>query len=109
MEPSYKKMLWRMSEKQKRAPASQAEKWFLYILLCSDGSLYTGITKDLSRRLKMHQQGRASRYTRTRRPVNLRYQETCEGRTQALVRECKVKAYTKKQKERLIAAVSCCA
>lgn len=78
------------------------ESWSLYILECSDGSFYTGITKDVSRRLKMHQQGKASRYTRTRGPVKLKYEELCGSHTAALVRECQVKAYPKQKKQLLI-------
>ena len=78
------------------------EEWFLYILKCSDGSLYTGITKNLERRIKMHNNGRASYYTRSRRPVSLLYQEKCLSRTQALVRECAIKSFPKKKKQELI-------
>ena len=52
-----------------------AEIWFVYILRCVDGTLYTGITKDLARRCQQHNDGAASRYTRSRRPVKLVYQE----------------------------------
>ena len=83
---------------------TKLEAWFVYILRCCDGSLYTGITNNLARRFKMHNDGKASRYTRTRRPVKLLYQETCQSRTQALVRECAVKEFTKKKKEELIAS-----
>ena len=57
-----------------------AERWFIYILRCADGSLYTGITKDLDRRLEQHNAGTASRYTRGRLPVIIEYQEggTCQ-------------------------------
>ena len=79
------------------------EAWYLYILRCIDGSFYTGITKDLDNRLKKHNDGKASRYTRTRRPVELLYQERCRTRTQALVRECEVKAFPRKKKEELVA------
>jgi putative endonuclease len=78
------------------------DPWHLYILECQDRSFYTGITKDLERRLNEHNQGRASRYTRTRRPVRLCYQEQCSGRAQALVRECQVKALSRAQKEQLV-------
>ena len=99
-------MLGLMSEKEKAAPKRPKNnkvdaKWFLYILLCRDGTFYTGVTKDLSRRLIMHNKGKASRYTRTRRPVELLYQETCLNRTQALIRECEVKALPRKKTERL--------
>ena len=51
------------------------EVWFVYVLRCVDGTLYTGITKDLARRCQQHNDGVASRYTRSRRPVKLVYQE----------------------------------
>jgi len=76
--------------------------WSLYILQCRDGSFYTGITNHLQRRLKMHQDGKASRYTRTRRPVEMLYSETCGDRSRALIRECEVKEWPKKKKEALI-------
>ena len=74
----------------------------MYILQCCDGTFYTGITTDLERRLKMHQAGKASRYTRTRRPVEMLYQEKCGDRTTALVRECEVKEWPRAKKEKLI-------
>ena len=89
--------------KKKRGRRKRAQgNWLLYILRCKDKTLYTGVTNNLERRLKMHGVGKASRYTRTRRPLKLVYQEKCGSRTQALVRECKVKAFPKKKKEQLI-------
>jgi len=76
--------------------------WYLYILRCQSDTFYTGVTKDLKRRLKMHNEGKASRYTRARRPVKLIYYEDCASRATALVREYKVKALTRKGKEKLI-------
>ena len=81
----------------------KAEPWFVYILRCADGSLYTGITNDLPRRLKQHNDGTGARYTRTRRPVTLAYREECRDRSAALVRECAVKAYPRPRKQALIA------
>ena len=101
MRSKYKRMLKRMQEKEGRNVKSK-KPWFLYILKCSDNSFYTGITNDLERRLKMHASGRASHYTRTRGPVELLYQEPCATRTQALVRECAVKALPRKKKEELV-------
>lgn len=95
-------MLKVMEEKEKFSQPP-GESWFLYILRCHDGTLYTGITKDVERRLEMHEKGQAARYTRSRRPVTLRYTEELSGRTEALVRECRVKSLTRKQKEELIA------
>ena len=92
-----------MLEKEKQhSKKGHQGKWFLYILRCKDRSLYTGITKDIERRLKMHNDGKGSRYTRTRRPVRLVYQETFSSRTPALVRECALKALPKKKKEALV-------
>ena len=99
MKAKYKRMLKGM---EKKKPVS--ETWFLYILRCCGNTLYTGITKDIQRRIKMHQEGKASRYTRTRRPVKLLYQEVCKNRTEALIRECAVKAYPSKKKKALIAS-----
>ncbi len=79
-----------------------AERWFVYILRCSDGSLYTGITNDLSRRCEQHNNGTASRYTRSRLPVELVYQEAQDSRSRALKRELAIKAMTRKAKEALI-------
>ncbi len=75
------------------------KKWFLYVLECSDGTLYTGITNDLGRRLELHNSGRASRYTRGRRPVTLIYQEPCRNKSYALKKEYAVKALTRSEKE----------
>ena len=106
MDLKYKKMIRGMQKKEKiRRRKKRAEEWFLYILKCADGTFYTGVTKDMKRRLKMHNAGKASRYTRTRRPVECLYQEFCGSRAQALVRECEVKSFPRKKKEELIAGV----
>ena len=80
--------------------------WQLYILRCGDGSLYTGITVDLEKRLTMHRNGTGAKYTRGRGPVELVYRETCENHTAALKREIAVKKLTRQQKEQLIKGVS---
>ncbi len=89
---------------QKKRRRKKSEPWFLYILECSDGSFYTGVTKDVDRRLSEHNAGKASKYTRLRLPVRLRYTEKCAGRTEALVRECQVKALPRAKKEALVSA-----
>ena len=108
MNPKYKHMLRVMEAKEKksRQRKRRGDAWFLYILKCRDGKLYTGIAKDLQRRFKMHQAGKASRFTRTRLPVKLLYQEQCVSRTAALVRECAVKALPRKKKQALISSSS---
>ena len=79
-------------------------KWFVYIMRCADGSLYTGITKDLPRRLEQHNIGTASRFTRSRLPVVLVYQEAQASRSLALKRELAIKALSRQAKESLIQA-----
>ena len=76
--------------------------WVLYILECGDGTLYTGITDDLSRRLKAHASGKGAKYTRGRGPLKLRYREICESHSAALRREIAVKRLTRPQKLALI-------
>ena len=79
-----------------------AKTWFVYLLRCRDQSLYTGITNDLPRRVRQHAAGTASRYTRSRLPVELVYHETQATRSQALKRELAIKSYSKRDKERLV-------
>jgi predicted GIY-YIG superfamily endonuclease len=76
--------------------------WLLYILKCSDGSLYTGITNNMSRRLKQHNDGTASRYTRSRLPVRIAFQERCPNRSAALKKEYSIKQLSKKRKKEYI-------
>ena len=77
--------------------------YFCYLLRCRDGSLYTGWTTDLDRRLKAHNSGRGARYTRSRRPVELVYRESFPTRHEAMHRECEIKRMTREEKLRLIA------
>ncbi len=82
-----------------------AADWFVYILRCSDGSLYTGIARDLRRRLAEHNAGpRGARYTRSRRPVTLVYSEAAASRSAALKREIALKRLSPAAKRRLIDA-----
>ena len=82
-----------------------ADRWFIYILRCADGSLYTGITIDLSRRLEQHNAGTASRYTRSRLPVTLVHLEEPAAKGMALKRELAIKSLSRKAKEALIQSV----
>ena len=77
-------------------------KYFVYILQCSDNSLYTGITNNLEKRLKMHNDKKASKYTRGRTPVKMVYFEEHIDKGSALKREYEIKQLTKDQKEKLI-------
>ena len=76
--------------------------WYLYILRCRDGSLYTGITDDVQRRLAAHKSGKGAKYTRGRGPLELVYSETCGSHSDALKRELAIKALTKTEKLKLI-------
>lgn len=78
--------------------------WYLYILRCGDGTLYTGITTDVDRRLEAHQSGRGAKYTRGRGPLTVVYQEACGTHSDALKRELAVKRLTREQKEALMKA-----
>jgi predicted GIY-YIG superfamily endonuclease len=76
--------------------------WTVYILRCGDGSLYTGIAKDVQARVKQHGEGRGATYTRTRLPVKLLYQQERLTRSEALVREAQIKAMPRSKKEEII-------
>ena len=76
--------------------------WRVYIIECSDGSLYTGITNDLDRRITAHNDGRGAKYTKSRRPVRLRYSEPAADRKNASQREYAIKSLRKTEKMRLI-------
>lgn len=82
--------------------AASHHGWWVYLLRCSDGTLYTGITIDPQRRLEQHNAGVASRYTRGRRPVQLVYQEWQPGHRDALRREARIKALSRRSKEQLL-------
>ena len=78
------------------------DKWYVYILRCGDGTLYTGITTDVPRRLQMHRSGRGAKYTRGRQPLELAYTEVCDDHSQALKREWQIKQLPRAEKEKLI-------
>lgn len=103
MKPVYKRMLDSMRLKEsRRRKHTPKDPWVLYILKCNDGTLYTGIAKDLQKRFQTHNSGKGAKYTRTRLPLELLYQEACKNRTQALIREYAVKSLSRKKKETLI-------
>lgn len=76
--------------------------WQLYILRCGDGTLYTGITDNLPRRLKAHRSGKGAKYTRGRGPLELVYREDCPDKSSALRREIAVKKLSRQEKLSLI-------
>ena len=77
--------------------------WYVYILRCGDGTLYTGITDNVSRRLAAHRSGKGAKYTRGRGPLKLVYQEQVPDKSAALRREYQIKQLPKQEKEDLIA------
>ena len=95
MESKYLKMIRGMKGKGKK-------DWAVYILRCGDGSLYTGIAKDVQVRLKQHSEGRGATYTRTRLPVTLLYQQQGLTHSEALIREAQIKAMPRSKKQEII-------
>ena len=82
--------------------------WIVYILRCADDSFYTGIAKDLTRRLKQHNAGKASKYTRSRLPVSVEYHEKQPNQSQALIRELEIKSLSRTAKKSLIQSAEAC-
>lgn len=76
--------------------------WFVYVLHCADGSLYTGVSTDVNRRLLDHNAGSGAAYTRTRLPVELLWSEPAADRSAALKRELQIKKLTRQQKLELV-------
>jgi putative endonuclease len=78
-------------------------KYYTYILECNDGTLYTGWTVDIDKRVFAHNESKTgAKYTSARRPVKIVYQEECEGKSQAMKREVEIKKMTRVGKLRLI-------
>lgn len=84
-------------------PTGSSLCWWVYVVRCADGSLYTGVTTDVPRRVQQHNAGTASKYTRPRRPVELAYREKTASHGAALRREAGIKRLTRKAKEALVA------
>ncbi len=88
-------MLKGMKSKGKR-------EWSVYMVRCVDGSLYTGIAKDVPTRVAKHNKGQGAAYTRSHRPVKLFYQEDRFTRSNALIREAQIKRLPRPKKETLV-------
>ena len=76
--------------------------WYVYVLRCGDGTLYTGTTDDVARRLAAHRAGKGAKYTRGRVPLELLYTEQCPDRSAALRREYAIKQLSREEKLHLI-------
>lgn len=75
--------------------------YFVYVLLCHDGSYYTGIAIDVAKRFDVHVSGRGAKYTRSHRPIKIVYTEECSTKSLALIREHKLKTLSHQQKAEL--------
>ena len=80
--------------------------WTVYIVLCRDGSFYTGYTGDMEQRLAAHNSGKGAKYTASRRPVELVYREVIADRFEAMKREYRIKCLTRAKKQALITAAA---
>jgi predicted GIY-YIG superfamily endonuclease len=100
VETKYRRMIQGMKRKGRK-------EWTVYILRCGDGSLYTGIAKNVQARVKQHNEGRGAAYTRTRLPVKLVYQQEGLTHSQALIREAQIKAMSRSKKEEIIFRKPC--
>ncbi len=76
--------------------------WYIYIVKCADKTLYTGIAKDVPKRIEAHNKGKGAKYTASRGPVKLVYQEKTKNRSTATKREIKIKKLTRTEKLKLI-------
>ncbi|MFV3013082.1 GIY-YIG nuclease family protein [Clostridium botulinum] len=74
---------------------------YVYIVECRDGTLYTGWTTDIERRISEHNKGKGAKYTRARRPVILKYFEEFDTSREAMKRECEIKTLSRKDKIKL--------
>lgn len=79
-----------------------ASKYYMYVLLCSDGSFYGGFTNKLERRIKAHNNGKGAKYTRNRRPVKLLYNEEFDTKSAALKAEYAFKHQSRRKKEKFL-------
>lgn len=82
------------------------DKFYTYIVECSDGTYYTGWTVNLENRIKAHNNGTGAKYTKTRTPVSLIYFEVLESKSLAMKREAAIKKLSRKKKELLISSFS---
>jgi len=78
--------------------------FYVYVLLCSDGSFYTGYTKNLDKRTRLHQKGKGAKYTKTHKPQKLAYAEQFDSRSQAMKREKEIKKLNHQQKLELVSS-----
>ncbi len=103
MQLKYLRMIRGLEKKAEKACLTAArQEWSVYVVRCGDGSLYTGIAKNVQARLAQHNQGKGAAYTRSHLPVQLVYAETSLTRSAALIREAELKRLPRQRKEHLI-------
>ncbi len=98
MKPVYTRMLKAMARQDS---AREPKEWSVYIARCADQTLYTGIAKDVFKRLARHNAGKGAAYTRTRRPVRVVYHAAGLTRSEALIEEARIKSLPRAQKAKL--------
>lgn len=76
--------------------------WSVYMVECSDGTIYTGISNNVFKRVLRHNEGKGAKYTKTRLPVSLKWQQPCENRSEASKLEYKIKKLSKQEKLKII-------
>ena len=76
--------------------------WYVYILLCADGSLYTGSSNNPEERFEYHKNGKGGRYTRSHKPIKLLYTEQLESKSAALKRESQIKSWPREKKIKIL-------
>ena len=85
-----------------RTPSGRAELWFVYLARCADGSLYTGIARDVAERIAKHDAGKGAKYTRGRGPLEVIYERRVRGKPRALRLEAQIKRMKRAQKLALV-------
>lgn len=84
--------------------SQQKSQWFVYMVLCSDNTIYTGCTNNLENRILIHNRGKGAKYTKMRRPVKLIWSEKHDSRSRAQSRESKIKQLSRYRKKELVAS-----
>jgi putative endonuclease len=92
---------WRARASRAYGARVRSARWHVYLLLCGDGTLYTGVTNDVPKRLAAHRAGKGARYTRGRGPLRLVHQEPARDRSAAQRREAFLKALPRSDKQKL--------